>query len=312
MPDAAKAALRKRHNLADDAPVEFKTVPMEVVSSDGHKFKARITTNTLDRDGEVMHPAGMDATEFDKVGAIFWNHNYDLPVAKPVGKMIRTKGFVDSEAEFATRPDDYQGDFFPDFARAMVQQGIVKGVSIGFIPIESRMPSKKDIEEYGDGIRRVHSKFKLLEWSIAPVQCNPDAMIRQAISKGIINEAGELIDPLAATPAEEAKSDDTATKTTCPDCGAEMDGDTCAACAEKKTGDDATVTDAVEEALDAQDDGQDGPVKRVVRTVEAPDEEPVLVKRVHRILDTGDNGRSTKTVKHVMRTIKKLRGAPYA
>ncbi len=242
-PEAIKTAMRERHGLASDTPIEIKTIPMELMSDgSGHRFKARITTDTLDRDGEVMIPQGMDESEFNKSGAIFWNHNYDLPVAKPVGKMMRTKGYVDSEAEFAKRPDDYQGDFFPDFARAMVQQGIVKGVSVGFIPLESRAPSKKDLEDYGDNVRRVHSKFRLLEWSIAPVQCNPDAMIQQAISKGIINDSGDLIEKTAE--------------------------------------------------------------KVIVREIKPEPE--IEVKRVHRTLRD-----EAKTVRHVTRQIRKMRGAIY-
>lgn len=330
--ESAKAAMRKRHGLPDDAAIEIKVMPMEMVSSDGHRFKARITTDSLDRDGEVMQPLGMDSSEFDKSGAIFWNHDYDKPVAKPAGKMVRTKGYVDCEAEFAKRPDDYQGDFFPDFARAMVQQGIVKGVSVGFIPIEARSPSKKDVETWGDDVRRVHSKFRLLEWSIAPVQCNPDAVIQMAISKGIINEKGELqpktedsegflgvneareaVDYPPLDAENEAKTPENGTCSACEKdhLKAEMtekDGVfTCSACSEaaKSAETVATFGAATESLVDLM---AAEPVKRVNHALEPADEPEIVVKRVHRIIAADNSERKARTVKHITRTIRKMRG----
>lgn len=198
--DEIAASIRKRHSLADDTEIVVKTMPMMVEPHEGdapHKFKARITTECLDRDEEVMIPQGMDASEFEKSGAIFWNHNYDLPIAK-AGRLVRGTDCVDAYAEFAKRPDDYQGEFFPDFARAMVQQGVVKGVSIGFVPLEGRNPTKKDHDEYGEKVRRIWSKWKLLEWSIAPVQSNPEAVVTEAIAKGLIQ--GSSV-PSQPTPA---------------------------------------------------------------------------------------------------------------
>lgn len=185
-PEQIIAVIRKRHSLPDSADVRIKVLPMQAVPDPQHtgRFKAVINTDDIDRDSEVVLPQGMDATEFEKSGAIFWAHNYNLPVAKPYGKMVRqTKGW-EAGAEFAKRPDDYKGEFFPDFAKAMVSQGIVRGVSIGFIPTEVRNPTKKDIEVYGDGVKRIISKWRLLEWSIAPVQSNPNAFVTEAIAKG--------------------------------------------------------------------------------------------------------------------------------
>lgn len=178
--------IAKRHGLPDDAPIRLVSGPASMSMLDPFRFTARITTDSLDRDGEVMIPQGMDATEFEKTGTIFWNHNYDIPVAKAAGKFTRLDGEVLSTAEFAKRPGDYQGEFFPDFARAMVSQGIVGGVSIGFIPVHSRDASNEDRKRFGDGTRRVHTRWKLLEWSIAPVQSNPDAVV-VAVGKGLLS-----------------------------------------------------------------------------------------------------------------------------
>jgi hypothetical protein len=182
--------IRSRHKLDEDTVVIVKSRAADVSldEADSHLFSATISSDALDRDDEVLLPTGMDATEFMRSGPVAWNHDYDRPVAVP--SSIKADGRnITAKASFMRRPKDYVGDFFPDFARAFVSQmvaaGMRPGVSVGFIPMESRNPSKKDIEQYGDQIRRVHSKWKLLEWSIAPVQSNPEAVVT-AVGKGLI------------------------------------------------------------------------------------------------------------------------------
>lgn len=180
--DKLIVSIRQRHNLAEDTPVMVKarSAAMDVDEGDPYKFTARITTAALDRDDEVLLPTGMDPSEFDVSGAIFWNHSYDQPIGVG-GPLKRSERDVSAEASFLKRPDDHVGAWFPDFARAFVQQmakaGKRVGVSVGFIPTEMRKPSKKDRDAYGDRVRSVVSKWRLLEWSIAPVQANPEAVI---------------------------------------------------------------------------------------------------------------------------------------
>ena len=188
--DSLKTAMRKRHKLADDAPLAIKVLPADVRpdDTDHHLFSATITQNISDRDDEAVLPIGMIAKDFDTSGAIFWSHDYQQPVAIPVGKLVKTADSVTAKARFMERPAGYVGEFFPDFARAFVTQmskaGRKPGVSIGFIPIESRKPSAKDRAAYGDQCRNVITRWKLLEWSIAPVQANPESYVT-AVGKSI-------------------------------------------------------------------------------------------------------------------------------
>jgi hypothetical protein len=329
--EAVKAAIRKRHNLADDAPVELKSMPMSVKMLDSHTFRARITTDSLDRDSEVVIPQGLDATSFEKAGTIFWNHNYDVPLAKNI-KLTRGKNFIDATAEFAHRPGDYVGEFFPDFARAMVSQGIVKGVSIGFMAKETRNPSKKDVEEWGDELRRVISKSSLFEWSIAPVQSNPDALILEATAKGILTESDDIPetkdgDLAVETPKtdekppenDEKSAEDAAPMTAaCKSCGNEYDisemqmteGEDgaassyiCKECAKSGAAPmPATETPSPEKAA---------PQRHVVRTIETDEpKEVIAIKRVHRVLDE-DAPKKTPVKKLVMAEVRKRQGYIY-
>jgi len=186
--------------------VSKKILNAEVmVKNAGRRFLSVITTDSLDRDGEVLIPDGMDSTEFERTGTVFWNHNYDMPIGKLVGKLRRNDDSVEAETEFAVRPDDYQGEFFPDFARAMVEQGVVRGVSVGFIALDMRRAGTRDIERYGESCKRVINRWKLLEYSIAPVQCNPDALIA-SVNKGKCTKDDAIkyfgIDPTTTEPAK--------------------------------------------------------------------------------------------------------------
>lgn len=212
--DAIVAAMRKRHGLKDDDALGVAVMPAEVSvdESDPLVFSARITKRVLDRDGEVVLPAGGIFTEFDASGAVFWNHDYDRPVASPVGGLAKSNDYIDAKARFMERPDGSQGEFLPEYARSFVasqaKAGKAAGVSIGFIPLEQRKPTAKDKQEYGPEVRNVITKWKMLEWSIAPVQANQDAYVT-AVGKSIGSQACKALfgvevdapDPEGDTPA---------------------------------------------------------------------------------------------------------------
>jgi HK97 family phage prohead protease len=156
------------------------------VQAQGDGIIAKLTTDSVDRDGEVLIPQGMVSQDFEKNPVLFYNHEYDQPVGK-VTNLRRTKDAVFGTLSFAKRPDDYVGDFFPSFVEALVRQGIVKGVSVGFVPEPSgaRSATKADRMKFGEKIKRVFNRWKLLEVSIAPLPANQDALI-QAVDKGLV------------------------------------------------------------------------------------------------------------------------------
>jgi len=149
-------------------------------------FTATITAETLDRDGEVLIPSGMNSREFDSNPVLFWNHDYAKPVGRATGLRRRERDII-GDFMFAKRPDGYMGEFFPEVAAALVGQGIVRGVSIGYVaePNGTRRATDIDKKKYGDSVHTVYSRWKLLEISLAPLQSNPDALIT-AVKKGIV------------------------------------------------------------------------------------------------------------------------------
>ena len=50
----------------------------------GGMFKATISTDSVDRDGEVMVPAGMNAKDYEPNPVLLWNHDTSQPVGRAV------------------------------------------------------------------------------------------------------------------------------------------------------------------------------------------------------------------------------------
>jgi hypothetical protein len=150
-------------------------------------FTATVTTEMIDRDGEVVIAQGMNASEYLTNPVLFYNHDYNLPVGKCLSLERRPTSIV-ADFKFAERPDDFEGPFFPEFVASMVGQGIVRGVSIGYTAENGgiRRATPDDRKRWGDSVHTVFNKWKLMEISVAPMQCNPGALI-SAVRKGAVD-----------------------------------------------------------------------------------------------------------------------------
>jgi HK97 family phage prohead protease len=155
----------------------------------GHErtVTARISTMSVDRDGEVLVPQGCDATEFQKSPTVFYNHNYAMPLGR-CEAIARKADSIEATTRFALRPEGHVGEWLADTVFSLFQQKVISGFSVGFVPIEGRHPSRKDRETFGQRVRYVFSKWKLLEYSVAPLPANQDALVL-AVSKGIVSPA---------------------------------------------------------------------------------------------------------------------------
>lgn len=149
-------------------------------------FTATITTETVDHDGEVLIADGMISKEFERNPVVLWMHDHTMPIGR-VARLKRMSGAVVADVEFAQRPDGYEGDWFPDYIAGLVGGGVISAVSVGFVPVDggTRSPTKADNQKYGDIVRRVFSRWKLLELSVVSVPANAEALI-SAVHKGFI------------------------------------------------------------------------------------------------------------------------------
>jgi len=174
------------------------------IGDDDRTVLATISTVSVDRDGEVLIPQGCDATDFIKSPTVFYNHDYSLPVGRCEG-IRRSDDAIHAKTQFAERPSGHEGQWLPDSVFALLQQRVINGFSVGFLPVEGRNPSKKDRQQFGPHVRHVYSKWKLLEYSVAPLPANQDALVL-AVSKGIVTaDAARMLFPAIALPPAPAR-----------------------------------------------------------------------------------------------------------
>lgn len=176
----------------------------ELKFADGeHADISFVTTNSVDRDREVILPGGGDWKQFKKNPIVTFAHEYAcLPVGKCLWVQREQKGQLDgwlAKTQYKSRPADHpaNAEWFPDSVWSFVREGFMPGKSIGFIAMNFRAAEEKEIvaTPAWAKARGVIDKWLALEYAVTPVQSNPDALVTQVAKmrkKGITVD--ELLD----------------------------------------------------------------------------------------------------------------------
>lgn len=169
-----------------DATKIIKAFPTELKVEEGERaVTARISTISVDRDGEILTPQGCVSKNYERNPIVLYQHNsFGLPIGKCVS-LTRDEKSITAKTVFAERPATYPADseWLPDTVLSLFQQGVLKAFSVGFSPIDMpHAPTAKETEKYGDGVRRVFGKWELLEYSVVTIPANQDA-VAVAVSK---------------------------------------------------------------------------------------------------------------------------------
>lgn len=149
-----------------------------------------ITDSSVDHDGEIVIASGIDLTLYRKNPVTLYQHRRDM---MPVGKAqwIKLQGkSIKAKTVYASRPNGWEGNWNPDGVWSLVQEGVLSGKSIGFIPLEGRLPND---EELAAGATKVFTKSVLVEYSVVSIPSNKQALV-EAVSKGLVTKsmAGDL------------------------------------------------------------------------------------------------------------------------
>jgi hypothetical protein len=315
---------------------QYKAFSSDISVVEGERAVAAIiSTDAVDRDGEVLIPQGMNAKDYQLNPVGFFNHAWaeyggEAKDKLPVGQCVAIAKAADSisfKFIFAERPATYPQDqeWLPDTLLSLYQQGVMRAFSVGFMPVETRAATDKDLMTFGADCRRVVSKWKLFEVSCVPLPCNQEAvalavskkLITRDGAKSLFGKSGEVTDEQIATaeavvvgePAEGGgvyhgtkSDDDKSAMGTCSECGKEFpvgeldDDGMCADCNSAKSAE---------------------PQKRVVAAIpmKAAPQPAQEVKHVRRVVDLpGAPATDIKTIvrKTVVHQILKERGRLYA
>jgi HK97 family phage prohead protease len=145
---------------------------------EGKRARFVITSDAIDRQGEIVDVDGWDFKAYMQNPVILDSHRYgsiaDI-VGRATGEPRRQGNGWTVDVEFAETP-------MGDLARRLVEQGMLKAVSVGFRSLQRR-PEK--------GLTR-HIKTELLEVSLVSVPANPEALrVRSALPFADLELAGE-------------------------------------------------------------------------------------------------------------------------
>ncbi len=148
------------------ADVEKKEI---VVKGEG-EFDVIATTETVDRDGEMIKSDGWETENFIKNPVMLDCHKYfEMPVGACTELTKLEDGSYRAKGVFARTQKAQE-------IRSLYEDGILRTVSVGFIPKERN--------------GNIITKAELLEISFVPIPSNPDAMAIAKMNKvfGITGE----------------------------------------------------------------------------------------------------------------------------
>jgi HK97 family phage prohead protease len=151
---------------------EFVPDEVKVVEGADRVIRFVISTGAVDRSSATVNPDGWLLDSYKKNPVVLWSHMYrEPPVARSIDIAV-SAGRLVSDAEFVTR-EIYP---FADTVFQMLKAGFLRACSVGFDPISSGYNSERHGIDF--------FKQELLEYSVTPVGCNPEALV-EAKSVGI-------------------------------------------------------------------------------------------------------------------------------
>src|SRR5215207_2448583 len=156
--------------------VGVTNTPLEYVLSDG----------TLDRFGTVISPNGWELDNFRKNPIAFFNHNRDFPVGR--WENVRVEGGkLVGKLKLAKKGTSARIDEIA----SLIEQGILRGVSIGMHP-KAKEPLKRADGQPIAGAEH-YTKQELLEASVVGVPGNANALLAVARGMHISDETVNLV-----------------------------------------------------------------------------------------------------------------------
>jgi hypothetical protein len=150
-----------------------------------------ITEEAPDRAGDVVLAGGMNDEHFRLNPIVTLNHCYTQP---PVGRSLWRRKVregalhgIKAKTVYPPRPDAWAaGEWPPDVAFELVRAGLLRGKSIGFLPLKVRAPTA---EEIGRRPELANVRYVIEEWLLAEYACcflpmQPHAVVEQ-VSKSL-------------------------------------------------------------------------------------------------------------------------------
>lgn len=158
-------------------------VVSKAIDLDEGIFEAMITTEAVDRGGDVVIAEGARIDNYLKNPVVMWAHDYqEPPVAKALSIEVIPGLGIRSRFQFPQWNTNPQADI----VRRLWAGGFLNATSIGFIPITSEfMNANADPLDWFEP--RKYTEWEMLEFSIVPIPANQEAL-RLAVKQMAWNE----------------------------------------------------------------------------------------------------------------------------
>jgi hypothetical protein len=160
-----------------------KTVHVAKAAVEGRTVRGVISTSTVDRVGDILLPRGCQTRNYLMNPIVYNSHRYsDLPVGRCTRLEVADDIMV-AWTEFAPRPSSLpaSSEWLPDTLLSLYQQGVLKGWSVGLNVIAARPPTRAELKEQPTA-SRVITNWELIEYSVASIPMNPEAITRSNTS----------------------------------------------------------------------------------------------------------------------------------
>ncbi len=138
-----------------------------------------ISVESVDNQGEVVLAKGMDVEIFQRNPIVTFAHKYDeLPVGRAAW-IKKVQGGIRAKTMYTDATETSRAVW------QMTQEGILKGKSIGFLPMKMRAATNEEIKSNPTwkNAGAVIETAMLLEYAVAPLPANQHALV-EAVSKG--------------------------------------------------------------------------------------------------------------------------------
>jgi HK97 family phage prohead protease len=170
-------------------PIEFES---KQDRGPARTYRFVVSTDTVDRSNDTIDQSGWDLKSYRRNPVVLAFHDAsNWPVGKAT-KIGVEGGKLVAEVLFA---DTHEGRK----AQALVDAGMLKATSVGFLPTESKM----SMERKGG---YDFTKQQLMEFSVVPVPANPDCLICMSADEAREERKAEAQELLDRIKAEDAKA----------------------------------------------------------------------------------------------------------
>lgn len=158
---------------------KFFDFDVKAVDGEENTFWFTASTDSRDRQGDIIVQQGWRTADFMKNPVILWGHNYyETPIGKAVEIAIKPDS-LDAKIQFV--PESI--DPFAGKVAKLVAQGYLKTVSVGFTVYKSEPLNSDDLKQRPEMKYGQRLYGDLLEISIVPVPANPEALNQNSFSE---------------------------------------------------------------------------------------------------------------------------------